>query len=66
MPEGFERATGVAEAVRQCMKAGCRKYFRAANEHEVECPHCGSTNTRSIKASASLGGPAKQGNVTCR
>ena len=66
MPEGFERATGVAEAVRQCMKAGCRKYFRVANEHEVECPHCGSTSTRSIKATASLGGVPAKGNISVR
>ena len=55
MPEGLERATGVTEAVRQCMKAGCQKYFRTANEHEVECPHCRSINTDSIKATAALG-----------
>jgi Zn finger protein HypA/HybF involved in hydrogenase expression len=66
MPEGFERATGVAEAVRQCMEPGCRKYFRAANEHDVKCPHCESTKTRSIKASASLGGVPTKGNISVR
>lgn len=48
IPEGYERATGVQEGSRQCMKPGCYKFFRVANEHEVNCPHCGSDKTRKI------------------
>jgi len=55
MPQGFERATGVAENTRQCLAKGCHKFFRVANEHEVRCPHCDSENTRQINESAGFG-----------
>jgi hypothetical protein len=53
MPNAFERATGVVEQTRQCMAKGCYRYFRSANEHDTDCPHCNSSNTRDIKADAS-------------
>lgn len=55
-PDGFERATGVNEATRQCV--ACGKFYRAANDEECHCPYCGSDRTRDIRSVATDNSPA--------
>ena len=45
-PDGYERAVGVVETQMKCLSAQCGRPFRSANEHDTNCPHCGSGNTR--------------------
>jgi DNA-directed RNA polymerase subunit RPC12/RpoP len=50
-PNGYERAVGVVETEMKCTSSDCGRFFRAANEHDTNCPYCGSSSTRKLRDS---------------